>query len=100
MTNVRRLMAVVLGIAVTAMISSSFLRGDAPGGKAKTPPDTEELSTAKVAEDDWLAAQTKLEKNPVLAYQPLKGDALFALQVMPELPKAASRPRDIVIMVS
>src|SRR5438045_1916900 len=99
MTNVRRLMVVVGGIALTAMISSSYLRGDVPGGGKKTnlPPEPNEV---KGDDEDVFDTSSKFDKLPLISYEPLKGDPLFALQLKPDLPDAPRRPRDILIVVS
>src|SRR4051812_18499069 len=101
MTNVRRLMVVALGLALTAMISSSYLRGDVPGSggeKFKLPPDGKGAKAK--ADDDMLDTSTKFDALPVISYEPLAGDPLFALQLKPELPDAPRRPRDIALVVS
>jgi hypothetical protein len=98
MTELRRLLAVSAFFGLVAIISSSLQGQSAKktAGSATTPQFTPARQVSQLAE----SADSRFSAPGVLTYQPLKGDAYFALSIQPKLEKQADRPRDIVIMMS
>src|SRR3954447_1288554 len=105
MSKMRRLLAIGAFLSLVALASSRLL-GE-PEGKAGGPgPVGSSVQLKSAARTVPAAAQ--LDETPVsrfteagvVTYQPVKGDAAFALQLQPKLPAAAGRPRDYLIMVS
>lgn len=100
MTKLRRLFIVAAFLGMAAVISTS-LRGQTakkPAGAVVTPqlaPATKLAGQAVESGDS-----SRFSAPGVLTYQPLKGDAYFAVSVQPKLEQPARRPRDIVIMMS
>jgi hypothetical protein len=98
MTRLRRLLAVVAFLGVATWISSSLQgqSGKKAAGTGTTPQITPAKQTSQLAE----AGDSRFAAAGVQTYQPLKGDAYFALQLQPTLELAPARPRDYLIMLS
>jgi tetratricopeptide (TPR) repeat protein len=97
MTKARRLVAVVAGLAVTAIVSSSFTKGE------PTPPKgipQKAKAVVEAANEAEALAKSRFEDRDTFTYEDLKGQHYFALQVKPQLPAVKAKPRDILILVS
>jgi tetratricopeptide (TPR) repeat protein len=103
MTKVRRLAAVLAGLAVAAVISSQ-LWGQNPTGRkdrpALLPNDGTRLAGENAADPESALARSKFTQGGVVTYQPAQGDPLFALQLKPKLEPTPRRPRDYLVLVS
>jgi len=98
MAQLRRLLAVVGLFGITAIISSS-LQGQ-QGKKATAPTATPQSTTATEVSRLAEASDSRFGVAGMQIYQPLNGDAYFAMPLQPKLDKAPDRPRDIVIVMS
>jgi tetratricopeptide (TPR) repeat protein len=98
MTRARRLWVVAAGI-VTAALINSFSQGEAVDNQAPVvrPKRPAALEAAAPVADN---APSRFDKAGIVTYRTLKDDSYFALQVQPELPAVARRPRDMLILVS
>ena len=85
-------------MGVAAWISSS-LQGQS-GKKAAGTGTTPQLTPANQASQLAEAGDSRFASAGVQTYQPVKGDAYFALQIQPKLDPAPARPRDYLIMLS
>src|SRR5262245_60953412 len=100
MTRVRRLLAVCALLGVIALVSS-YSQGQTgkktgPAGGAVTPQLTHAKGVSQLAA---APAESRFILPGVNTYQPVKGDAYFAMQVQPALPATPQRPRDYLIML-
>ncbi len=92
MTFLNRLKWVSAGLAVAGAITTAAVWGDVTRpAPAKSAAPTNKLFSGEVV--------GKFTHRPVVAYQALDGGVYFALQVKPDLPPAANRPRDIQILI-
>ncbi len=99
MMKVRRLAAVLGGLAVTAVLSSN-LWGDPTPRKDRAATLPGEDRRPNQPTDEAALARTKFEAGGVVTYRPEKGDLFFALQLQPRLQPVPRRPRDLVVLVS
>src|SRR5271163_3557852 len=102
MTNVRRLLAVASGLAVTAVLTAQ-LWGEPNDGqvrKSVLPGDGNRPAAGKGVDPESALAQSKFEQGGVLTYKPAEGDPYFALQLQPKLDPIPRRPRDYLVLVS
>jgi tetratricopeptide (TPR) repeat protein len=104
MIKASRLLALGTFLGVVAAASSPLLGepekstgGPGPIGASRQLPRSEPAAGTGAAEETVAA---RFAERSVLTYQPLKGDAVFALQLQPKLPAVSARPRDYLIMVS
>src|SRR6516225_1778369 len=97
MTNVRRLLFVAAGLAVTALLASRLL-GDNPRGRKDRPPLLPDGGTRPAAEQaadpEAALARSKFSQGGVVTYRPAQGNAYFALQLRPKLDPTPRRPRN------
>src|SRR5436305_1710569 len=104
MTSRRRLGVAVAGVAVAAVLSSSYLFGDPEipkKGKLALPPDDRRPAPAAADTDPEAAfAKSRFAQGGMLTYETLKGEPYFALQARIKPDPVARRPRDYVMMVS
>jgi hypothetical protein len=96
MTVIRRLKAVGGILAVTAVLCSSHVWGEATSKPQSRPARDTRVEQTDIAEE---LARTKFSHEKVLTYRTIAGDTLVALQLQPNVPAAASRPRDLLVMV-
>lgn len=94
MTMVNRLKSVSIVLGAAAIITTAIVWADAPKNKLTTGG----FNPAGVKLSDDLMGN-KFAKQPVVTYETLGGETLFALQVKPTLTVTESRPRDLVIIV-
>jgi tetratricopeptide (TPR) repeat protein len=103
MTKVRRLTAVLAGLALTAVLSSQ-LWGDGPTGRKDRPPllpgDGTRLAGDQAADPESALARSKFGQGGVVTYKPAQGEPFFALQLQPKLQPTPRRPRDYLVLVS
>ena len=94
MTMVSRLKVAAAVLSITTAITCTFVWGESTGGKkpvGSIAPDIKLSSNFEVS--------NRFTKEPVVTYETQKGDTLFALQLKVNLPEAAPRPRDILMMI-
>jgi hypothetical protein len=102
MTTPRRLRAAGATLALLAAATCSTVWGDSSGrpprkldslaGAIRTPHDAGDLSAAD--------SGGRFAKQPVVTYQTLQADLLFAWQLQPQLPASGpARPRDIAVVI-
>src|SRR4051794_35693774 len=102
MTRVRRLMAVLAGLGLLAVVCSGNSWGDDPkknDGAKLLPKETVQKAEQKPADAEAVLAQSKFAEAPLLTYQPVQGDPYFALQLKPSLAAVPRRPRDYLVLV-
>src|SRR5947209_1885154 len=99
MTKARRLVAVVAGLAVTALVSSSFTQGE-PAAQKVVPAKGRPAQEAANEAEELAKSRFEDEKKDTFTYKDLKGNWYFALKVKPQLKADQARPRDILILVS
>lgn len=99
MIRIRRLVAVSSVLAVAAVYSAARVSGESDGAAHK--PLKTSRGAGAPAEVDGSAdlAATKFASGAPLTYRTADGGKLFALQIKPQLPPAADRPRDCLLMV-
>ncbi len=103
MTKMRRLVAVGAFLALVALVSSPLLgepesKIGGPGPSGTSAQLSRPAAPSAAPADD--PVPSRFDDAGALTYQPIKGDAFFALQLQPKLPAAPARPRDYLIMVS
>jgi hypothetical protein len=101
MTRVRRFLAVCafLGVAVLVSSSSQGQSGKKTGttGGGTTPQMTPAAKgISQLAE---APAESRFTLPGINTYQPVKGDAYFAMKVQPSLEATPQRPRDFLVML-
>ncbi|MCE9533370.1 MAG: VWA domain-containing protein, partial [Planctomycetes bacterium] len=96
MTMVNRLKAFTAILGAAALITSAFVRGDAPGGKTTGTGGGFNPIGVKLNDD---LITNRFSKQPVLTYETQSGEAYFALQLKLTLKAAPARPRDLVLIV-
>jgi len=102
MTEGRRLLAVGAILALAAIISYSHVWGEPARNKENEKWRAEGDKPAATAADRQLGedlASSKFGQNPVVTYRTQEGETYFALQVKPELSRAAARPRDYLVLI-
>jgi hypothetical protein len=103
MTKLRRLTAVLGGLAVAAVLSSRLL-GDDPAGRnarpALLPGDGTRRADDQAADTESALARSRFSQGGVVTYQPAQGARYFALQLQPKLDAVPRRPRDTLVLVS
>src|SRR4051794_5674632 len=103
MTRVRRLLVVLAGLAVIAVVNSGPSWGLNPQKNDPNkllPKGKAQQAEAKPADAEAALAQSRITGAPLLTYQPAKGDPYFSLQVKPNLGAVPRRPRDILLVLS
>jgi tetratricopeptide (TPR) repeat protein len=104
-TRVRRFVVVAAGLAVTALVSSSFTQGE-PGkgrpeaGRPEVAPRGARPGLGGLDGPEKALAESKFDKGGTLTYRTLEGETYFALQLQPKLDAVPARPRDYMIVVS
>ncbi|HEX3147762.1 MAG TPA: VWA domain-containing protein [Gemmataceae bacterium] len=93
MAFLNRLKWVSAGLAIAGVITTAAVWGDPSRTRPATPVAT---PPTKLFADD---VASRFTQKPAVAYQSSDGGVYFALQVRPDLPAAASRPRDIQILI-
>ena len=84
MTKTRRLLAIVAGLAVVAIIASSRSQGE-PGQNPKGGPVVRPVVPVPERNVEKELAASKFDKDGAISYRTLKGDNLFPLQLKPQL---------------
>ncbi len=98
MTKVRRLLAVCAFVGVAVLVSSSTQgQSGKKAGGGVTPQMTPAAKGVSQLAD--APAESRFSVAGVNTYQPVKGDAYFAMKVQPALEATAPRPRDFLIML-
>src|SRR4051794_32185754 len=99
MTMMRRLLALSAFLGAVAVISTTLQGQQGKKSGADTSPQTAPAKQVSQLAD---AVDSRFGSPGVLTYQPLKGDAAFALKLQPKLDTTATpqRPRDLVIVMS
>ncbi|HZZ78015.1 MAG TPA: hypothetical protein VFE62_05835 [Gemmataceae bacterium] len=97
MTRLRRLVAVsaLLGLAVWVSSSLQGQSGKKPAGVA-----TPQIVPGKAVSQPAEPTDSRFASSAIQTYQPIKGDAYFAMPVQPKLEDVPVRPRDYLIMLS
>src|SRR2546430_2643918 len=102
MTEGRRLLAVSAILALAAIVSYSHVWGEPARNKELDKWRAEGDKPAATAADRQFGedlASSKFAQNPVVTYRTQEGETFFALQVKPELPRVAARPRDFLVLI-
>jgi hypothetical protein len=97
MTKSRRLLVIVAGLAVVAVIASSRLQSEGQNSKAR--PVVRPVAPAEERNVDRKPAGSRFDNGGVITYQTLKGENLFALQLKPQLAPVPVRKRDYLILI-
>src|SRR5690348_1163763 len=95
MNKARRLLAVVAGLTLAALVSSSHTHGE-PAPNKVIPQKGRGLPEA----DKEALVKSRFEDKDSFTYEDLHGQRYFALEVKPQLKAHKSRPSDILILVS
>ncbi len=93
MTRARRLLAILAGLAMVAVVCLSQSQGDSGknAGPVIRPVPEQNL--------DNELARSKFESGGIITYRTLKGENLFALQLQPKLAPQLNRKRDYLVMI-
>ncbi len=89
-----RILPAVLGVAAVVVTLGTTLFGEV---RDSAKPLGDAASGPAGATVDEMA--TRFSKQPVVTYSPKAGETIFAWQLKPELPPAAVRPRDVLVIV-
>jgi von Willebrand factor type A domain len=101
MTVIRRRRFLVAGgiIGLAAIFTfTQYLVGE-PAREAPKPLTGQPAKAVKDRDPVVQELLNRFTDSPLIIYQPKEGDRLFALQVKPDLPAAANRPCDYIIVV-
>src|SRR5947209_2239177 len=99
MTKVRRLMVVLAGLAVTAVLSSQLWGDPLQKGRPPIlPGDGSRPAGVGARDGEADLAKSRFAEGGVLVYQPKDGDPYFALQLKPKLDPVPRRPRDYLFL--
>src|SRR5262249_59003547 len=100
MTERCRLLAVGAILALAAVVSFSHVWGEPARNKEldkwRAEGDQPTAADRQFGED---LAASKFAQNPVVTYRTQEGETFFALQVKPDLARAAARPRDFLVLI-
>ena len=94
MTKARRLLAIVAGLAMVAVVFLSRSHGE-PAPKAG--PLVRPVAPERDLEKEL--AVSKFDKGGVITYRTLKGETLFALQLQAKLAPEPIRKRDYLVLI-
>src|SRR5438552_279566 len=100
MSKFYRMLALGTLVGLGAWLSNPSHGEPAAADKPLTSPPITPLAPRPAQNLEAGLAEAKFAEQKLLTYQPLRGDAIFALQVQPTLPAAPMRKRDYVILVS
>jgi tetratricopeptide (TPR) repeat protein len=99
MTIPRRLYAAGASLALLAAATCTSVWGDSSGA---APRKLSAFAGVIRSPQDVAAVDTvggKFTKQPLIAYETLKGELNFALQLAPQLPASAARARDVAVVI-
>src|SRR5947209_7004914 len=101
MLRIHRLTAIGGVLAVVAIITCSAVWGEPGAGKGPKAKDAGKAATP-VVEKEQFAQELELNRfadKPVIVYEAVGGERLFALQVQPKLADAPVKPIDYLVMI-